>query len=120
MTVKLASGTIGAARSLVVVALVGAGIAVPARAQEAAQVSIGYANQRFEPTEASAPADRPLVLHVRNNGAKTIEFESKSLRVEKVIAPGTEGIMNIRALKAGRYEFFDDFDHAVRGALVVK
>ena len=32
-----------------------------------------------------------------------------SLRVEKVIAPGSEGTVNVRALAPGRYEFFDDF-----------
>ncbi|MDR3466382.1 MAG: cupredoxin domain-containing protein [Xanthobacteraceae bacterium] len=117
MTTTFASHV--AARGFAVLALTAA-VVLPARAQDAAQVSIGYANQRFEPAEASAPADRPLVIHVRNGGAKAIEFESKSLRVEKVIAPGTEGVMNIRALKPGRYEYFDDFDHAVRGALVVK
>jgi hypothetical protein len=104
---------------------VGAAIATavgfaPATAQEAAQVSISYANGHFSPAEQSAPADRPLVLNVRNAGAKSIEFESKSLRVEKVIAAGSVGVMNLRPLKPGRYEYFDDFAPEVRGALVVK
>jgi len=94
--------------------------ALPARTEEAAQVSITYADRRFEPAEATAPADRPIVLHVRNSAAKAIEFESKTLHVEKVIAAGTEGLINLRPLKPGRYEYFNDLDHEARGALVVE
>jgi len=49
-----------------------------------------------------------------------MEFESVSLRVEKIIAPGSEGVVNVRALSPGRYEFFDDFHHETRGTLVVQ
>ena len=105
---------------LAVIALTGAAGGRPARAQEAASISIGYADRHFEPADAEAPADRPLVLHVRNSAAKAIEFESKSLHVEKVVAPGTEVVINVRPQKPGRYEFFNDFDHEVRGALVVR
>ena len=38
-----------------------------------------------------------------------MEFESVSLRVEKVVAAGSEGVVNVRPLAPGRYEFFDDF-----------
>jgi hypothetical protein len=49
-----------------------------------------------------------------------MEFESTSLRVEKVIAAGSEGVVNVRALAPGRYEFFDDFHQQTRGTLVVQ
>jgi hypothetical protein len=49
-----------------------------------------------------------------------MEFESVSLRVEKVIASGGEGVVNVRALAPGRYEFFDDFHQETRGVLVVE
>jgi hypothetical protein len=107
-------------RGFAMIAVASSVSGTPARAQEAAQISIGYANRHFDPTEQSAPADRPLVLHVRNSGAKPIEFESKSLRVEKVIAAGGDGVVNVRALAPGRYEFFDDFHQQTRGFLVVQ
>jgi hypothetical protein len=49
-----------------------------------------------------------------------MEFESVRLRVEKVVAPNTEGVINVRALSPGRYEFFDDFHKQTRGTLVVE
>ena len=46
-----------------------------------------------------------------------MEFESKSLRVEKVVAAKSGGVINVRPLKPGRYEFYDDFKENARGAL---
>jgi Cupredoxin-like domain len=49
-----------------------------------------------------------------------MEFESVSLRVEKVIPPGSEGTVHVRALAPGQYEFFDDFHQETRGTLTVQ
>ena len=94
--------------------------AAPGLAQQAAEVQLTYSNSQFQPSEVRAPADRPVVFRVRNLDAKAIEFESKSLRVEKVVAAKSEGVINVRALKPGRYEFYDDFNDKVRGALTVQ
>ena len=91
----------------------------PALAQQA-EVQISYSGGQFQPSEIRAPADRPIALRVRNMDGKAMEFESKSLRVEKVVAANSEGIINIRALKPGRYEFYDDFNDKARGALTVQ
>ncbi|HEV3098617.1 MAG TPA: cupredoxin domain-containing protein [Candidatus Udaeobacter sp.] len=90
------------------------------RGQERAAIAITVKNKRFEPAEIRAPANRPLALEVKNLDAGPIEFESFSLRVEKVIAPGSIGMMNVRALVPGRYEFFDDFHPETRGVLIVQ
>ena len=81
---------------------------------------MSYSNGHFQPSEVSAPADKPITFRVKNLDAKPMEFESKSLRVEKVVAAGSEGIINVRALKPGRYEFYDDFNDKARGALTVQ
>jgi len=65
-------------------------------------------------------AGKPITVKVKNNSAKAMEFESTSLRVEKVVAAGSEGVVNVRALKPGRYEFYDDFNDKARGALTVQ
>ena len=91
-----------------------------ARAQQASEIHLSYSNGKFQPQEVSAPADRPIVFRIRNLDAKAMEFESTSLRVEKVVAAKSDGIVNVRALKPGRYEFYDDFNDKARGALVVQ
>jgi Cupredoxin-like domain len=90
------------------------------RAQERAAITIVVKNHRFEPAEIHAPANRPVAIAIKNLDAAPIEFESASLRVEKVIAHGAGGTVNVRALAPGRYEFFDDFHPETRGALVVQ
>lgn len=94
--------------------------AVPAPAQQATQVQLTYSNGAFQPSEVRAPADKAVVFRVKNMDAKAMEFESVSLRVEKVVAAKSEGIINVRALKPGRYEFYDDFNQKARGALNVQ
>jgi hypothetical protein len=59
------------------------------------------------------------VLKIRNLDATAMEFESVTLRVEKVVAPNGEGVINLRPLQPGRYNFFDDFNPQTKGTLVV-
>jgi Cupredoxin-like domain len=93
--------------------------ATGASAQQAA-VAITVKSHQFQPTEVHAPANTQLALHVKNLDSAAMEFESVSLRVEKVIAAGSEGVVNVRPLAPGRYEFFDDFHQQTRGALIVQ
>jgi len=90
------------------------------RAQQATAIGVSVKGHHFQPAEIRAPANRPLTLRVKNLDATAMEFESVSLRVEKVVAPGSEGIINVRPLAPGRYEFFDDFHQETRGTLVVQ
>ena len=91
-----------------------------ANAQQSASVAISVKDHRFQPSQIRAPANRPISIRVKNLDSAPMEFESNSLRVEKVIAPGSEGVVNVRALAPGRYEFFDDFHQETRGTLVVQ
>jgi Cupredoxin-like domain len=91
-----------------------------ANAQQSASVAISVKDHRFQPSQISAPANRPISIKVKNLDTAPMEFESVSLRVEKVIAAGSEGVVNVRALAPGRYEFFDDFHQETRGVLVVE
>ena len=89
-------------------------------AQQNAAVAISVKGHRFAPAELHAPANRPLAITVKNLDGAAIEFESVSLRVEKVIAPGSQGVVNVRPLPPGRYEFFDDFHQETRGTLIAE
>jgi heme/copper-type cytochrome/quinol oxidase subunit 2 len=92
----------------------------PAQAQQATVIQLTYSKGQFQPSQVQAPADKPITFRVKNLDAKAMEFESTSLRVEKVVAAGSEGVINVRALKPGRYEFYDDFNDKARGALTVQ
>ncbi len=105
-----------AAASIAAAALLPGG----ALAQQAVSLQLAVKNHRFEPAEIHAAANRPIMLGIRNLDAAPIEFESVSLRVEKVIAANGQGVVNLRPLQPGRYNFFDDFHQETRGTLVVR
>ena len=92
----------------------------PARSQQTATISVTVKNHRFQPAELHAPANVPIVLKVKNLDPAPMEFESVSLRVEKVVTPNSEGIIRLRPLAPGSYNFFDDFNQEANGVLVVK
>jgi hypothetical protein len=100
---------------------VGLAPAPSALAQGTAEIVISVRDHKFDPAELSAPAGKPIVLRVKNLDPTPMEFESNSLRVEKVLTGNGEAVINIRPQQTGRYDFFDDF-HAstTKGVLVVK
>jgi len=93
---------------------------LPASAQQAANVSISVKNHQFQPAQIHAPANVPIELRVKNLDATPMEFESVSLRVEKVVAGNSEGVIRLRPLAPGSYNFFDDFNPKTTGVLVVR
>ena len=95
-------------------------LAAPALAQQPVSLSISVKNHRFQPAELSAPANVPILLHVKNLDATPMEFESVTLRVEKVVTGNSEGVIRLRPLAPGRYNFFDDFHQETNGVLVVR
>jgi hypothetical protein len=92
----------------------------PTLAQQAS-VRLTIKDHKFSPAEPRAPANQAFTIVVKNLDSTAAEFESKTLRVEKVVAPGGEVTMQIRPLNPGRYRFFDDFHQATtEGELVVE
>ena len=103
------------------VAMLAVAVTAPANAQSATEIQLSYKDKKFDPAEISAPANTPIVIKLKNLDAKAMEFESKTLKVEKVVAAGADATINVRAQKAGRYEFFDEYNEKVaRGTLVVQ
>ncbi|MBI5262637.1 MAG: cupredoxin domain-containing protein [Bradyrhizobium sp.] len=91
-----------------------------AQAQQAAELQVTYSDGQFQPNELRAPAGKSVAVRIKNLSGKAMEFESHALKVEKVIPAKGEGVVNVRAQKAGRYEFFDEFNEKARGALIVE
>jgi hypothetical protein len=90
-------------------------------AEDSARVSVTLKDHRFIPAEPSAPAGRPIVIDVANQDPTPSEFESKTLRVEKVVPAGGKISVQIRPLSPGRYRFFDDYhEDTTEGFLIVK
>ena len=57
------------------------------------EICLTYANGQFEPKEPTVPADAPLTIRVKNLDAKAMEFESETLKIEKVVAGNSEAVV---------------------------
>lgn len=92
-----------------------------ATAQETVTLHTSIKDHRFQPSELKAPANKPITLAVRNLDPTPEEFESRTLRVEKVVAPNSEITIQLRPLAPGRYRFYGDFNQATaQGALTAE
>ncbi len=103
----------------VVVALVAVvGTAVAADAPP--EIPLTIDKNQFQPNEVKVKANAPFVLVITNKSAKAAEFESKDLRVEKVVPAGKTVNVRMRALKPGTYSFLDDFNQQATGRIVAE
>jgi hypothetical protein len=107
-------------RAALVIMLSMNAVAPSTKAEDPTTIQISVKNHQFEPAEVRGPANKPILLRVKNLDATPMEFESASLRVEKVVAANSDGVINLRPLQAGRYNFFDDFHQQTTGVLVVE
>ncbi|WP_174874365.1 cupredoxin domain-containing protein [Vogesella oryzae] len=71
--------------------------------------------------QINAPAGKRFKIEFINKGKTAAEFESLSLRKEKVLAPGAESFVTLGPLSPGEYKFYDEFHMATtQGVIVVK
>jgi plastocyanin domain-containing protein len=95
-----------------------AAVLVPAelRAQD---ITITIKNHRFTPSEVKVPANERIQLTVVNDDPTPEEFESREMKVEKVIPGKSKGVVRIGPLAPGRYPFFGEFNEATAKGVVI-
>ena len=86
------------------------------RAQE---LTVTIKNHRFEPTELRVPAGKRVTIYVVNEDPTPEEFESISMKVEKIIPGKSKGLVRIGPLTPGRYDFFGDFNQDTAKGVVI-
>ncbi|MFI5011550.1 MAG: cupredoxin domain-containing protein [Hyphomicrobiales bacterium] len=80
---------------------------------------IDFKDGTVTPARLEVPAGRRFKLDLHNLGQTPAEFESRDLRKEKVLAPGSVSTLVIRTLDPGEYDFFDDFHPDAPAAVLV-
>jgi len=96
-------------------------IAGGADAQIGKPVEIRFDQHRFTPSKVEVPVGVPLTIRVVNASRERIEFESFKLNREKVVEPGASIVVQLPALRAGSYDFYDDFhDDVPEGTIVAR
>jgi hypothetical protein len=74
----------------------------------------------FAPKTIEVPANQRFKIEIANEGKTPIEFESRDLKQEKVLAGGAKSYVVINRLKPGTYVFFDDYNPSSKGEIVAK
>jgi plastocyanin domain-containing protein len=88
-----------------------------ARAQDALTTTIK--NHRFEPAEIKVPANKRITLTVVNDDPTPEEFESKALKVEKIIPGKSKALIQFGPLKPGTYKFEGEFNSKTAQGVVI-
>jgi plastocyanin len=107
---------------VLVVALLAVGAtAVGTLAADSPEIPVAIENNRFDPDEMRVKAGIPFVLVVTNKDGGPEEFESKELRIEKVIPAGKTVRLRMPPLKPGSYPFVGEY-HAktAKGRIVAE
>lgn len=96
-------------------------LATPVLAEELPVFQLVAKGGRFNPTVIEVPAGKRFKIEITNEGPGAIEFESKDLKQEKVLAPGAKSFVVINSLKPGIYKFVDEYHEATaQGTIVAK
>ena len=85
------------------------------------EIPVTIEKNRFQPGEIRVKAGTPFVLVVTNKDATPEEFESKELRIEKVIPGGKTMKIRVRALKPGSYPFVGEYhETTAKGRIIAE
>ena len=90
----------------------------PALADEGA-IPLTLKDHKFAPVEIRVKANVPNVIALTNADEVAEEFDSTSLKVEKVVAGHSSGNVRIRPLAPGRYPFMGEYHSETAQGVVI-
>ena len=82
-------------------------------------IALKLKDHKFTPAEIHVKANTPNVITMTNGDATAEEFDSTSLKVEKVVAGNSSGDIRLRPLAPGRYPFMGEFHSATAQGVVI-
>jgi hypothetical protein len=91
--------------------------ATPALADTSVNVTLK--NHRFLPAVIKVKANEPSMIVLSNEDDTADEFDSSSLKVEKVVPGHAKGNVRLRALAPGRYPFMGEYHAATAQGVVI-
>lgn len=102
-------------------ALVGALLATAGLAADSVEIPLSIEKHAFSPAEIRVKAGSPFILVITNKDSTAEEFESKDLRVEKIIPANKTIRLRLPGLKAGTYPFVGEFhESTAKGKIIAE
>lgn len=78
-------------------------------------------NRTMVPNVLNVPANTAFIIEVVNTDNTAEEFESNSLKIEKIIPPKRTAKFKVKPQPAGEYEIFGEFHmDTCQGKIIVK
>ena len=91
----------------------------PACGAETGAIPVTIKDHKFSPAEIHVKANEPSLLSLSNEDATAEEFDSASLKVEKVVAGHSQGNVRLRPLAPGRYPFMGEYHAETAQGVVI-
>jgi len=104
-------------RLVLAFALMALPVATAARADDA--IVVHLKNHRFTPSVIKVKANKPSMIILHNDDDSADEFDSASLKIEKVVPGRAKGNIRVRALAPGKYPFMGEFHAATAQGVVI-
>jgi len=82
-------------------------------------IPVSLKNHRFTPATIHVKAGVPNVIALTNNDDAAEEFDSTSLKVEKVVASHSSGNVRLRPLSPGKYPFMGEYHSETAQGVVI-
>jgi hypothetical protein len=94
-------------------------LATPAIAD--GEIVVHLKNHKFAPSVIKVKANTPSMITLYNDDDTADEFDSSSLKIEKVVPGHNKGSIRVRALAPGKYPFMGEYHAATaQGAVVAE
>jgi len=76
-------------------------------------------NHKFTPATIKVKANQPSIIQLFNDDDTADEFDSASLKIEKVVPGHASANIRIRALAPGKYPFMGEYHAATAQGVVI-
>ncbi|HMH64858.1 MAG TPA: cupredoxin domain-containing protein [Rhizomicrobium sp.] len=91
--------------------------ATPVLADE--PIVVHLKDHKFSPSVITVKANQPSMIILFNDDNSADEFDSSSLKVERVVPGHAKGNIRLRALAPGKYPFMGEFHAATAQGVVI-
>jgi hypothetical protein len=86
---------------------------------DAPPIVVHLKNHRFTPSTIKVKANKPAMIILYNDDDSADEFDSSSLKIERVVPGHNKGNIRLRALAPGKYPFMGEFHAATAQGVVI-
>jgi len=97
--------------------MIAAPMMAPALADE--PVVVHLKNHKFSPSVIKVKANKPSMIILYNDDDSADEFDSSSLKIERVVPGHNKANIRVRALAPGKYPFMGEFHAATAQGMVI-